>query len=186
MSEIENAVDPIDAELDRQLKEAEALTFKLDERERERARKRSEIVAQYRRADVELGERLAAEADAALAEELIKTKGRVPLDAMWSIEAHKLCGIGWLVLGPGDHGYAIEAMKSAGAYDVDRKGVKVIESDVDVMLPVVQKGIVRAPIELKNYSDALTKAPHFVLACFRKIEELGASGAKEVRGKSKR
>lgn len=173
-------------DLDAQLAAAKAISYKLNDEEIERREKARLIEAQYERINKELSERLEAEADIATASARAQYGEKLPIGNMWSAEAHKLCGIGWLVLGPGDHGYAIEALKNAGSYNPDRKGVQVIESDIDVMLPVVQKAILRAPIKLENYSDALTKAPHFVVACFRKVEELGGSGAREAKGKSKR
>lgn len=173
------------AELKARLEAAKGVSNKASSELLEEAKLAAEIDAEHERADKEMLEKLNAEAQIALAEAKSEAP-RVPLTAIVSLPAHKICGLGWLVLGPGDVGYAIQALKRTGTFDPTANVLQGAANDIDIITANVSTAIVRAPQKLENYSDALTKAPPFARACFTLVEQMRGAGATEVEGKSAR
>lgn len=172
-------------ELRKSLAAAKEISNKAPPELLEEAKLAAEIDAEHERADKELLEKLNAEAHIALAEAKAEAP-RIPLTAIVSLPAHKICGLGWLVLGPGDVGYAIQALKRTGTFDPTANVLQGAANDIDIITANVSTAVVRAPVKLDNYSDALTKAPPFARACFNLVEQMRGAGATEVEGKSGR
>ncbi len=173
------------AELKARLEAAKNVNNKASAELLEEAEIARQVDAENDRADAEMLEKLNAEAQIALVEAKAEAP-RVPLTAIVSLHAHKICGLGWLVLGPGDVGYAIQALKRTGTFDPTANVLQGAANDIDIITANVSTAIVRAPQKLENYSDALTKAPPFARACFALVEEMRGAGAAEVEGKSAR
>lgn len=171
-------------ELKARLAAAKAVNNKADPDLLAAAKMAQEIDAEHARADEELKERLNAEAVLALTEARAE-KPDVPLRAVVSIEAHKTIRIGWLVLGPGDVSYAIQALRRAGTFDPSSRRVDGADNDIDIIASNVNSAIVRAPVKLENYAAELRKIPPFARACFVLVEQTRGSGAEAVEGKSK-
>lgn len=179
-----------------------AMSYVLSPEEEELAKLAREEQTEQARLDTQLAKTLDARADIALmaaraaADEAAKATGKTapPLAAIWSAEAHNLCGVGWLVLGPEDKGYAALALKASGKLDGSGK-YKVQEMDPDVCCAAVVRACVTSPFgdnrpgdankaNRERLSRALTDAPHFVVACYRRIEMLSGSVLQDAAGKS--
>lgn len=174
------------AELKARLEAAKNVNNKASPELLEEADLAAQIDAEHDRADRELLERLTAQAQIALVEAREEKGPSFPLTAVVSIEAHKICGLGWLVLGPGDVGYAIQALKRTGTFDPTANLLQGAANDIDIITANVSTSIVRAPVKKDNYSDDLTKVPPFARICFIHVEQLRGAGVIEVEGKSAR
>ena len=169
-----------------------AMSFVLSPEEEELAKLAREEQQEQERLDAQLSKMLDAKADIALMMARSKLEN-APLAAIWSAEAHKLCGVGWLILGAEDKGYAALALKASGKLDGSGK-YKVQEMDPDVCCAAVVRAAVASPFgenrgeenkaNRDKLSRALTDAPHFVVACYRRIEMLSGSVLQDAAGKS--
>jgi hypothetical protein len=145
------------------------------------------------RLDRELAELLQQDADIALAlvrAMLDTAEAPPPTDAFWSLEAHKLAGVGWLVLGPEDKGYAAEALKAAGKLDGSGK-FKIQETHPDICCATVVRACLWSPFgdnkdkaNREKLNRALTDAPEFVVAAYQRVKALGGSVLNDAAGKS--
>jgi hypothetical protein len=106
-----------------------------------------------------------------------------PIDVVWNLNAHKICGVGWLVLGADDAGKAAEALKASGKLDGSGK-YKIQERNPDVCRPIVGRATLASPVAKEELTKALMVAPDFVIACYEKVKELSGSQLLEVAGKS--
>jgi hypothetical protein len=168
-----------------------SLSFKLSDEEQEKADMALDIERHQMRLDEELSIRLQAEARIAYAEakaELAEKQIDTPIDVVWSLQAYKLCKVGWLVIGPEDKGHAAMALKASGKLDGSGK-YKVQEKDPDRCREALCRtttpgcGVIKAPPTKDALSRALMDAPEFVVACFEKMRELGGAYVKDVAGK---
>lgn len=145
-----------------------------------------EIEKQGERLDDELSTRLQSEARAAFADiraTMIEEGKERPVDVVWNLNAHKLCGVGWLVLGADDAGKAAEALKASGKLDGSGK-YKIQERNPDTCRVVVQRAMLAAPVPREELSRKLMDVPDFVVACYEKVRELSGAQLQEVVGKS--
>lgn len=141
------------------------------------------------RIDEEMSEELQNQARAAmldvkekLSEKPDNERRDIPIDAFWSLSAYKLCGVGWLVLGPEDKGHAAEALKSSGKLDGSGK-YQIQQKNPDICRVAVCRATLACPIPKEQLSRALVDAPEFVVAAFEKMRELGGAYVKDVAGK---
>lgn len=173
-------------EMQAQLDEIMATSYKITPEEEKKAELARALERQYAILDEQRSERLQAEADIACAEVRAKHKAAlkdIPIEAFWSLEAYKLCGVGWLVLGPEDKGWAADALKAEGKLKGE-DGVKLWESNPDTCRVAVCRATLASPVPADKLSRALMDAPKFVVSCYRKVEQLGGSQLKQAAGKS--
>lgn len=166
-------------------------------------RKLAELARQelkeHERLDKELAEQLQEEADIALVQvraSLEAAGSQLPTDAFWSLEAFKItaahggAGVGWLVLGPEDRGFAADALKASGKLDGSGK-FKIQETHPDVCCAAVVRACLWSPFgdnkiaaNKERLDNALTDAPEFVVAAYQRVKMLGGSVLNDVAGKS--
>ncbi len=144
---------------------------------------------EQKRIDAELLERLMFEADVARMK--LSVADSRPMKALCSPNAHKLGAPGWIVVGPADAGRAIGIMKRTGQWNPKEGGVKVLETDPDVMISVLDLAILASPegtdVEAGRRAAKLLleKAPPFMRIAYSTAEELGGGAVEEVKGKSR-
>ncbi len=173
-------------EMQARLARLKGTSFALTDAERKHDELAREIEKEGERLDEERSVRLQAEARAAYADarsKMLEDGIDKPIDVVWSLNAFKLCGVGWLVLGPEDAGKAAEALRSSGKLDGSGK-YKVQEKNPDTCRVVVQRAMVAAPVPKEDLSRALMTAPEFVVACYEKVRDLSGAYLQEVAGKS--
>jgi hypothetical protein len=172
-------------EMQVRLDKLKGTSFKPGDDEQKKIEIAKECERQIERIDEELSEKLQNDARAALLDvkDKLLDEGRdIPIDAFWSLSAYKLCGVGWLVLGPEDKGHAAEALKASGKLDGSGK-YQIQQKNPDVCRVAVCRATLACPVEKERLSRALMDAPEFVVAAFEKMRDLGGAYVKDVAGK---
>lgn len=173
-------------EMKARLEKLKGTSFALSKEELARDELAREIEKQGERLDEEMSTRLQAQARDAYADvraKMIEGDCERPIDVVWNLNAHKMCGVGWLVLGADDAGQAAQALKASGKLDGSGK-YKIQERNPDTCRVVVQRAMLAAPVPREDLSNRLMSAPDFVVACYEKVRELSGAHLLEVAGKS--
>lgn len=176
-------------EMQERLARLKGKSHKPSDEEQKKIEIAKECERELARIDEELSEELQNQARAALldvkeklAEKPEGERRDIPIDAFWSLSAFKLCGVGWLVLGPEDKGHAAEALKSSGKLDGSGK-YQIQQKNPDVCRVAVCRAVLASPVSKDELSRKLMEAPEFVVAAFEKMRELGGAYVKDVAGK---